>query len=194
MGFFSSIFGGQNQNLNTDIGTTGQAAGFGIGQGEKNISTASDFWNSIVGGDATKQTQFLAPEISAAKTSAQQDTKTGAEMGTRSGGTAASNAATKDKLHGYLASLIGNLTGSAVSGLASTGSSLLNTGLTATGMNEEFSQQRMANWSASILGRGITGAVQGAEALGMGAAGGALPGGPGAAAGAQGAFASFLNG
>lgn len=137
--------------------------------------------------------QALAPEIGAAKKSAQQQTKTNAEFGTRSGGTAASNAATSDKLHSDITNLIGSLTGSSASNLAGLGSNLLGTGLGALGQEQNAVQQRIDNWSKSILSKSITGAVQGAESYGLGAAGGALPGGPGAAAGGQGAFASFLN-
>jgi hypothetical protein len=192
--FFSSLFGGANSNLNTDIGATGQLAGNLTGQGQSYTNQAGNFWSGILSGDPSKQMQLLGPAINAAKTSANQDMKTASMFAPRSGGTAAANAATADKTHGYISDLIGNLTGSAAGNLGSLGTNLTSMGLGAYSQNAEFSQQRMANWNNSILGKGITGAVQGAEALGMGAAGGALPGGPGAAAGAQGAFASFLNG
>jgi hypothetical protein len=167
MGFWDSLFTGQNKTLDTAVGTTGQVAGFGTGRGEKNLSTASDWWNSIISGDATKQMQAVAPEASAAKKSAQQDTKTATELGTRSGGTAASNAATTDKIHEYMTNLLGSLTGSAVSGLATTGSNLLNTGLEATGMQSKLSEQQMQDWNNSLFGLAVTKGGGFAEGAGL---------------------------
>lgn len=194
MSFWGSLFGGSSPQLNTLIGQYGQIGGNLTGQGQKYTNQSGDFFSSILSGDASKQAQVLAPEISSAKTSAQQQNKTNAEFGTRSGGTTASTAATNDRVHSDITNLIGSLTGSSASNLASLGTTLTGQGLGALGQEQGAVAQQMANWQNSILGKGITGAVQGAEALGMGAAGGALPGGPGAAAGAQGAFASFLNG
>jgi len=163
--FWSSIFGGANPTLSTNIGNFGSIGGFATGMGEKNLSTASNFWNSILSGDATKQMQALAPEVSAAKTSAAQTNKTTAEMGTRSGGTAASTAATNDKVHADITNLIGSLTNSAATGLASTGGSLLSQGMSAFGTQAELSEEQLANLKDSILGKGIAGAVNYAEAF-----------------------------
>jgi hypothetical protein len=165
--FFSSLFGGANSDLNTDIGTTAQTAGFATGLGESNLTAGSDFNKALVSGDATKTSQVLAPVISAAKVSNAQTQKSNTEMGTRSGGTAASNNASSDKLHSDITNLTGSLTGKAADTLLSSGSSLLGTGLQATGMNEEFSQQRMENWSNSILGLGVTKGAGFAEGLGL---------------------------
>lgn len=194
IGFWESIFGGQNTNLNQDISASNQIGGFATNTGEGNITAGSNFMKAILSGDSSKQSQALAPEISAAKTSAANSNKTAAMFGNRSGGTAASTAATTDKLHSTITNLIGSLTGSSASNLLSSGSTLLGQGQSAYGQEANLSQIRVQNWANSILGKGVTSAVQGAESLAMGAAGGALPGGPGAAAGAQGAFASYLNG
>ena len=184
--FFSSLFGGQNKSLSTDMGTTNQVAGFSTGMGEKNLTAGSNFENAILSGDSSKQSQALAPEISAAKTSNSQTQKTNTEMGTRSGGTAATNAASSDKLHSDITNLIGSLTGGAASSLMSSGGSLLGTGLQATQQNEQYSQQQMANWSASILGKGITGAAQAGEAFATGGVGGMATGGSFLSGGAAG--------
>lgn len=168
-GFWDALFAGKNDVLNTNIGQTGQVAGYGIGQGEKNLSTASDFWSKIVGGDASKQAQALASPIAAAKTSTAEDMKTRSLFSPRSGGTAASNAASSDTLHGYITKLLGDLTGGAVSGLASTGTSELGTGLEATGAQAEMSQIRLKNWEDSIFGRGLTTAAATGEAMALGA-------------------------
>lgn len=194
MSFWGSLFGGSNPTLNSDISKTGQISDFSSSLGQKNTSTGSNFFNSLVSGDATKISQTLAPQISAAKTSLQQNQKTSAQNSDRSGGKAASNNAAQDKVHSDITNMVGSLTGGAASTLLSSGSGLLGTALGGYNEQADMSQKQMENWANSILGKGITGAVQGAEALGMGAAGGALPGGPGAAAGSQGAFASFLNG
>jgi hypothetical protein len=192
--FFGSLFGGQNGTLSSDMSKTGQISDFASGMGQSNATAGSGFFNSILSGDATKTAQALAPQTSALKTSVQNDQKTATQNGTRSGGTAATNAASKDKVHSDITNLTGSLTGGAASNLLSSGQSLLGTALGGYNQQAAMSQQQMQNWQNSILGKGITGAVQGAEAFGMGSAGGALPGGPGAAAGGQGAFASFLNG
>ena len=168
MGFWGALFGGKNDVLNQDINQTGQIAGYATGQGEKNLSSASDFWNSIVSGDSSKISQALAPEISSAKSQAAQDIKKSTMFSPRSGGTAASNAATADKTHGYITNLIGSLTGNAVSGLASTGTNELSTGLSATGQQAELSQERYQNWMDSILGKGLTTAAGAAETFGLG--------------------------
>jgi hypothetical protein len=173
------LFGGKDSNLNTDIGATGQLAGWATGQGEKNLTTGSNFMNSIVSGDSSKINQALAPEISAAKKSASQTTKGNTIFGTRSGGTAASNAATTDKLHSDITNLIGSLTGNAASTLMSAGSNELSQGAAAYSQNADLSAQRMKNWSDSILGRGITTGVAAAESYALGGMSGGGGGGGG---------------
>jgi hypothetical protein len=163
MSFLSSLFGGQNSTLNANIAKTGAIGDFSTGMGEKNLTTASDFWNSILSGDSSKQMAVLNPAISSVKTSTAQENKSTAEMGTRSGGNAASTAATNDKVHDYITKLIGDLTGKAAGEVGSIGSNQLNVGLEALGMQTDMSQKRMENWEKSILGKGITTAVQSAE-------------------------------
>ncbi len=171
-GFFSSLFGGKNDVLNANIAKTGAIGDFSTGMGEKNLTTASDFWNGILSGDSSRQMSVVAPQVNAAKTSAAQENKTTAEMGTRSGGTAASTAATNDKVHSYITSLLGDLTGKAAGEVGSIGSSQLGAGLEAYGKQTDMSQLRMKNWEDSILGRGITTAVSAAETYALGGGGG----------------------
>jgi hypothetical protein len=156
MSFWSSLFGGQNKTLNADIGNIGGIANFSTGQGESDINAGTSLLKGIVSGDAGKISQVLAPQISAAKKSAQENMKSTAEFGTRSGGTAASNAATSDKVHAEITNLIGNLTGNAASSLLSTGSGLLGTGLQGYSDQINASQIQLQNWSDSILGLGVT--------------------------------------
>jgi len=107
--------------------------------------------------------------------------------GGRSGGTAAANASSADKVHSDITNLIGNLTNSSASSLASLGTNMVSTGLSSYGMQQQASQEQMANWQNSILGRGITGGVAAAESFGLGAAGGAAAG-TGAGAGGMAAL------
>lgn len=168
MSFFGSLFGGASPVLNSAIGQYGQVAGYGIGNGEKDINQASKFYSSILSGDSGKTAQALAPEISAEKKATQQDQKTTAMFGGRTGGTAASNAASSDKVHADITNLTGSLTNSAAGSLASLGSNLLNTGTGALGDQVSADAKRMQNWQNSILGKGITSGVQAAESFATG--------------------------
>ena len=115
--------------------------------------------------------QILSPEISAAKSSAAQENKKAAEFGTRSGGTAASTAATNDTVHGYITNLLGTLTGSSATNLANLGTTEMSTGLGALSQQGGEIEKRMQAWSDSILGKGFTTAAQAAENADLKAAG-----------------------
>jgi len=97
-----------------------------------------------------------------------------------------------DRTRAMIQQMIANLTGQAVAGEASMGEQGLNRALTANQINEQEAQQRMQNWQNSILGKGLTKGAQFAETAGLGAVGGMLPEGPGAAVGSQGALSSFF--
>jgi hypothetical protein len=153
MGFFSSILGGKNETLNEAIPKLGQTADWATGEGKADVTAGTNFYKSILSGDSSKQMQAVGGTVGAAKTSVNQDTKTATEMGTRSGGTAASNAATTDKFHSWMTNLFGDLTGKAAESLTSTGGSLIGTGLEATGQQIGASQQRMNNWEHSLAGK-----------------------------------------
>ena len=159
MGFFSSLFGGSSDTLNSLIPKYGKIGDTQTGQGQGYEDKAGKFWGDIVSGDSSKVSQALAPEISAAKTRTQQDQKTNTEFGTRSGGTAASNAASTDKLHSDITNLIGSLTSSSVSNLANLGTKMVDTGLTSLNMEQQADAARMQNWRDSIFGGAITGAA-----------------------------------
>lgn len=176
MGFWGSLFGGSNPTLNSDMKQFGQIGSFATNLGESDTSKSSNYWSSLLSGDASKSAKALAPQISASKVAGQQQNKTGAEQGTRSGGTAASTADTNDKTRGNITKLLGSLTSSAASSLSSQGSSAMNTGLSALTSQENASQQQMQNWSNSILGKGVTTGVSAVESYGLGAAGGKLAG------------------
>lgn len=166
MGFFSSIWGGKNDTLNANIAKTGQIGDWATQGGEGDITKGTDFWKSLLSGDSSKQMSVLSPEISAEKTAVSNDNKTSTLFGSRSGGTAAGNASRSDKVHGDITNLLGKLTGDAASNLTSAGTNLMGTGLQAYGMQTQMSQERMRNWSQSILGHGMISGVQTAEEMG----------------------------
>jgi hypothetical protein len=143
----SYIFGigyGPSKAEEQQFGALNSASQFATGLGEGDLTKSSDFMSSILSGDSSKISQALAPQIGSAKERAQQGTKTAAEFGGRSGGTAASTAATNDKVHSDITDLIGSLTGSSVSGLATAGSDLLGKGIsgTTTAFNEANTMQK----------------------------------------------------
>lgn len=171
MSFFGSLFGGSSPTLNSDISKTGQIADFSSSMGQSNTSAGSGFFNSLVSGDSSKIAQTLAPQISAAKVSNQQTQKTNSIFGNRGGGTAATNAASSDKLHSDITNLTGSLTSGAAGTLLSSGQNLLGTSLGALNQQAGMSQQQMENWANSILGKGITSGISSLESAGLGAAG-----------------------
>lgn len=187
-GFLDSLFGGKSSELNSLISTFGNVGQTNVNQGQSNENAGSKLWKDIVSGDATKTMQAIGPEASAEKTSAANSNKTTAMFGNRGGGTGASTAATTDKVHSDLTNLIGSLTNSSASNLVNLGENQVTTGLGSLSQEQGAVQQRIQNWSNSILGKSITGAVSAAESAGIGAGVGALPGGVGAAKGAAGAL------
>lgn len=167
MSFFSSLFGGSNPTLSSTMGKTGQISDFASSQGQQNTTAGSSFFNGLLSGDATKTSQALAPQISAAKTSLQSDQKKASETGSRSGGTAGANNAAQDKVHSDITNMTGTLTGGAASTLLSSGSGLLGTALGGYNQQANMSQVQMDNWQNSLFGGALTGgAAIGMKALG----------------------------
>lgn len=124
----------------------------------------------VVNGSPEQVAGLLAPEISSEKSGVQQDEKTNAMMGGRSGGMAASNVAAQDKVHGDITNLIGNLQGSAATSLANIGTNLLSTGTSATqaafGDAKTMQAQRASQWddifkSAASVAGGVVGGLPG---------------------------------
>jgi len=176
--FLSSIFAGANPTLEKDIQDSGQQAGFDTGEGQSDVTAGDAFLKSILGGDASKTAQVLAPQISALKTSVQNDQKTAAQNGTRSGGTTAGNLAASDKAHADITNLIGDTTAKAATALPEIGTTLTQQGTAATGQQAKMTQEQMQNWANSILGKAISGGVGAAESYGIGAAAGGGGGTP----------------
>jgi len=124
------------------------------GQGQSDVGKASNFFSSILSGDPSKISQTLSPEIGAAKTSAQQENKTKAEFGSRSGGKAASAAMTDDKLHSDIAGWTAALTGQAAETLGSMGSNLLQTGTSATTSGAQIDLANKPFWQQLLTSVG----------------------------------------
>jgi len=165
--FFGSIFGGSNSSLNSLIPKYGAIGSNQTNTGSSYENTAGSFWSDILSGNSSKINQALAPEISADKVATQQDQKTRAMTGGRSGGTAAANASSADKVHSDITNLIGSLTNSSANSLASLGTNMVSTGLSSYGMQQQASQEQMENWKNSLLGKGITTAASFAESYGL---------------------------
>jgi hypothetical protein len=176
---------GPSQGEQSNYGSLVSSAGAATQLGESDLDASSKFMQAILSGDASKISQALAPQISSAKTSAQQTNKTNAEMGTRSGGTAASTTAANDKVHSDITNLIGGLTGSSASSLGSEGSGLLSEGMSgnanAFGEAQTMQQQRASKWN-DLFGNVA------------GIAGGVVAGLPGSPGSAQDAISNGLSG
>jgi hypothetical protein len=192
MGFFGGMFGGSNPTLNKNIDQLGSVGSFLTNTGTKDVATSSNFLNTLLSGNSTNVAQLLAPQTEGVRNRAQQQKMQLGMSGTRGGGTTGAMLKADDDVHAQINDMIAKMTGGAVTELGSEGSGLISQGTSAMDEEAKLSQQRMENWRNSILGKGLSTAAQAAEAFGMGAAGGALPGGPGAAKGSQGALAAFL--
>ena len=155
MGFFGSLFGGSNNNLSGDINQTSGISSWGQSIGQGDVNAASGFWNTLLSGNEGAQAKLLAPEIGTIQKQGQQQLKTAAQFGNRSGGTNASAQNNIDSQRGQITNMISNLTSGAASNLSSTGQNALNTALSANQLNMEESQQQMENWRKSIAGSGL---------------------------------------
>jgi len=106
-------------------------AGFATSQGEGDILSADNFWKSILSGDPNKIAKVLGPQTSAINKQAQQQKKTAAEFGTRSGGTAAAENMAGDETRRLYEQMVSGLTGEAAGALGASGSSLLSASISA---------------------------------------------------------------
>ena len=168
MGFWGSLFGGQNKTLDQNLGTFGQIGGFGTSLGESNLGQSSKFWSSILSGNSAKQAQVLAPEISAQQKQLQQGEKTAAEFHNRGGGVNSATQSAQGEARGNIVNLIGKLQTTAAGNLQSSGSDLLSKGMEAFDEQTQLSQEQMQNWANSIFGMGLTTAAGAAEGFALG--------------------------
>jgi len=154
----------QNQQYQNLSGISSTAANAGLGD----INESTDFMSAILSGDPTKIGQVLGPQIRAIQGQGQQQKQTGSQFGNRGGGTNASNQTIDDKTRGGINDLISSLTGTSLTGLASTGTNLLNAGMSGfgTAFNEATTLQgqkaAQVNDIFSSVGNTVSGAVGGA--------------------------------
>jgi len=177
--FLNGIFTGNSSTLDNNINNAGNIEGFGTAVGEGDITNASDFNNTLLAGNPAETAKLLAPQISDITGQGQQQKKTLAQFGNRSGGNNSEASTIDDKTRGNIDNMISRLTGQAAAGDASLGTSTLGLGLNANEVQNQEAQQKLQNEKNSILGQGITGAVAlGEDALGggLGGMGGGIPG------------------
>jgi hypothetical protein len=137
--------------------------------GEGNLTLSSEFFQNLL----TNPTKALAPEISAGQQQTQQLANENAQFAPRTGGTVASTNAAKTKSRGDIINLMGGAQTNAASNLASTGTNLLETGM--SGSTALFGQDKtMHDQSMQQIQDIISSSLQVAE----GVVGG-LPGSPG---------------
>lgn len=182
--FFFGIGIGPSDAEKQEAGATRNLASFATSQGEANILASDNFWRSILSGDPTQISKVLGPEMTAINRQGQQKKKTASEFGNRGGGTNAGMQMTDDTTRSSIDSLIADLTGKSAGALGASGSSLLNTGLSAHGqafdMSKVIHDQQLAKWNdmfKSIAEVGLAPFTGGASLLGFGAL--SKPGGGG---------------
>ena len=86
MSFWTSMFGGQNKTLNSNINNFQSIGGFATNLGEKSLSDAAKFSSDILSGDQSKIAKSLGPEIKTIQDQTQQNKNQTAQFGNRSGG------------------------------------------------------------------------------------------------------------
>lgn len=192
MGFWGGLFGGSNETLNKDISSMGGLASFLNTTGTSDIAASSNYMKTLLSGNSGEVSKLLAPQTEAIQSRSQQQKQQLGEFGGRSGGTVAAMIKSDDDVHAQINDMVSKLTGSAVTSLGDMGTNLTSQGANDLNSEANLSQIRMQNQKNSILGKGISGAISAAEAYATGGVGGMMPGGMGAAKGAQSALASFL--
>jgi hypothetical protein len=159
MGFWSGVFGGSNPTLNQGVQQAGQTSSFATGFGKNLTTQAGNFYSDLMSGDPAKVAKLLAPQIKGQQDQAQQARQTGAQFGTRSGGTTAKGQTLGDTTRANIGTMVADLTGKAASGAQQMGQSLLDTGIQSLNQQVQFSQQQMQNWQDSILGTGMSAGI-----------------------------------
>lgn len=167
MSFWSSLFGGSNSTLSSNIKNFGAIGSFATNLGESNLSKASDFYSSILSGNQSKISQTLAPEVNAMQQQGQQQKEQLGQFGTRSGGTASAAAGIGASTRGNISNMVASLLGTSASNLGSLGSSALSQGIQAYGQQTSASEAQSKGWENSLFGGALTGAAgTGLKAIG----------------------------
>ena len=102
---------------------------YGTQKGQGATNQALDYFEAFLSGDPTKIASAIAPETKVIQGQAEQRKKQNAEFGTRSGGTAASNANIDTNTLSQISDLVNRTRTAAAGEVAGIGQNLLNTGL-----------------------------------------------------------------
>jgi hypothetical protein len=172
---------GPSSQENGQYNLLNSSSQFATGLGQNNLTLSSQFFSNLL----TNPMKALAPEVSAGQKQVQEQNKTNAEFGTRSGGTAAAGQAADSTARGDIINLMGKAQTGAASSLASTGSNLLSAGMSGqeAGFDEAKTMQgqRASQWSDLISSIAST-------------AGGVVAGLPGSPGGTQDVLSNMLGG
>lgn len=164
-GIWGLVNGDPTKRQESELGALG---GYDTGSGEALTNAAENFDLGILSGDQSKIATALAPEISGQQQQIQQQAKSDAEFGTRSGGTAASTSAAEEKGRGNILSLEGGLQSGTDANAGSLGTNLLSQ---ATGnINDQAGMA--SNWAKQEQSD-VGGIAKGAAEIAAGVAGGA---------------------
>ena len=144
------LFQGPSSQEQGQFNLLNSQTNFATGLGEKNLVQSSQFFSDLL----TNPMKALAPEVSAEQGMVKNQAKTGAEFGTRSGGTGAATRAAGDKARGDIINLMGRTQSGAAANLASTGGNLLNTGVSGAeagfGEAKTMQEQKANMWNDII--------------------------------------------
>ncbi len=147
---------------NPAAGEQAALGSLGTGQtatGEGLVTPSATYYENILSGDPAKIAQSLAPEISMGQQQTEQGKLTSSEFGTRSGGTAAANAAADAANRANLIDLVGGLQSGAAGSAGSLGSSQESLGAGNIGTEAQMAIDRQ-NQVASDVGGIAQGAAQ----------------------------------
>lgn len=100
-------------------------SGFTSSHGQNDTALAEKWIQALLGGDRSKTSELLAPQISDLKSRAGQQLMTNAQFGNRSGGTNASSQMTQDNINSQIDRMISELTSGAIGEAGSLGTNLL---------------------------------------------------------------------
>lgn len=132
-------------------------SGYETGVGETDTTAASQYDLSLLSGDPTKVATAINPEVTAAKTNAQNQKKSTAEFGNRGGGTGAASEAIDDTTRGNIVSLVAGERGKSASDLSSLGSTNLSGASANINDQARLAQTAASNRQADVgdVGKGV---------------------------------------
>lgn len=171
-GFFG-IGQGPSSAQKREAGLEAALANFATSEGEADILKSDEFFKAILSGDPSAMARVLGPEFGAIAGQSEQEKKTAAEFGTRSGGTTAGMQRSGERARSQIDQLMASLTGTAAGELGGGGRSLLGLGSAAHGeafnMESLIQKLKAGKWndifgSAASVASGIAGGFGGGAA------------------------------